>query len=421
MPSKSALLALEMGLGKSACAIKACDNLQAKNILIICPAFLRTNWHREYQLWSKENLRTQIIEKGMDIISSVAQIIIVSYDLIGKSFIPGCPGPILRQLLKLKFDVGIFDESHYLKELTSLRTRSVLLKGHLASRCNYKFFLTGTPILNRPIELYPILKACVPKSLDRYNTYKTFAQRYCGGHFNGFQYWDKGATNIEELKERLDFSGLMLRREKKDVLKELPEKSYQLIRLDPDGTLKKLMKEQESLECIEGMKFKAVKVDSARISQIRHALAIAKVPAAADFIRNALEQKEKIVVFVHHIAVIEKLKSIFYDLNPVVIYGKVPVSTRQLLVDRFQNNKACRLFIGQIQAAGIGITLTAADHVIFVEPSWVPGEINQAIDRVHRIGQKKSVTAQFLVVTDSLEEKMMKQVIEKIKVIKKLV
>jgi len=416
---KSTLLADVPGLGKTCQAILACKKLNALRVVVICPAGLRKNWQREFNIWWPGR-NIQIVEKGTDHIGRYTEVLIVSYDLISRGFEPGCPNAVLRGTMFYKYDVGIFDEAHYMKDRTSLRTKAVLMKDALISRCNYKFFLTGTPVINRPVELYPMMKACVPEAIYPYDTYRKFGDRFCGGHIGRWnEYWDRGATNVEDLAERLEKSGFMLRREKKDVLPQLPERFLQLISLDLTDDAKPLVKKEFELD----KKYRALgqMPPMEEMSVIRHDLARAKMPSILEYVRDTLESKQKVVIFAHHRDIIEGLMYGLKNFGRVKIDGSTPMQVRESSVQTFQQDPNCRIFVGQIQAAGTGITLTASDHVIFAELSWVPGEVNQCIDRTHRIGQTKNVTAQFLVAAGSLEEQMVKQLVDKTLVINKLI
>lgn len=408
----AALLADEQGLGKTAQAICAADELKARKILIVCPALVKLNWKREIERWSKTKLNIQILNGRKDNVLPETDILIVNYDLLISL-------DLFRQLVKRQYAVGIFDEAHYLRNRGSKRTKAVLLKGALASRCMYKWFLTGTPILNRPVELYPILKAVAPKVIAPYDSFVQYALRFCDAYWDDVQFIAKGASNMDDLAARLS-SGFMLRRLKKDHLKELPDKEYQMICIPAEGRVKKLV-EQEFTFSKGDAKYHAVGGDGAELARIRHELALSKVKTCIDHIEDVLEGTQKIVVFAYHRDVILQLYEGLKQYGPLVIAGDVPQKTRQAAVDMFQTNPNARVMIGQIQAAGIGITLTAAAHVIFVESSWVPGEIDQATDRCHRIGQKDSVLVQFLVIEKSLEENMLRTIIDKKQTIAKVI
>lgn len=410
---KSALLADEPGLGKTIQAICAANELGAEKILVICPAVVKLNWKREMQTWLKKPLKIQVLTSRKDVIAHTSQVVILNYDLlISRS--------IFDQLIRCSFAVGIFDESHYLKSRSAKRTKAVLLKGAVASRCAYKWFLTGTPILNRPVELYPVLKAAAPEVIAPYSSYESFAYRYCDAFFDGFQLIARGASNMDELCVKLQ-KNFMLRRLKKDHLKDLPAKQYQLISLPaPDAKAKALVAKEFTFSKNDAKRVE-VGGDGAELARVRHELALAKVDTCIEHIKGVLEETPKIVVFAHHRAVIKRLAEGLKDFSPVVVSGASSSAARQEAVDEFQIHTEVRVFLGQIQAAGVGITLTAASTVIFVESSWVPGEVDQAIDRCHRIGQRDSVLAQFLVIEDSLEEHMIRAIIDKKETIARLI
>lgn len=401
---KAALLADEQGLGKTPQAIVACNMVKAKKILVICPAVVKLNWKREFEVWSKGAFKIQVVQGRSDVITD-ADVVILNYDLLSSM-------EIFKQLIARHFAVGIFDEAHYMKNREAKRTKAVLLKGAIASHCVYKWFLTGTPVLNRPIELYPILKAAAPEVIEPYDSYDAFAKRYCDGYWDGFQLVAKGASNVEELSLALN-SGFMLRRLKKDVLKELPDKQYQMISIAAKDAKTKALVKKEFTFSRGDARYGGVDAGGAEIALLRHELALSKVDMCVDHIEDVLVETEKIVVFAYHKDVIEQLAEKLKDYGVAVITGATVMGKRQEAVDDFQNKPAVRVFIGNIQAAGIGITLTAASHVIFVESSWVPGEVDQATDRCHRFGQKNSVLVQFLVIEQSLEEHMIRTIIDK--------
>jgi SNF2 family DNA or RNA helicase len=410
---KRALLGDEMGLGKTVQAIAAINKLKAKKVLIVCPAGLKLNWERECQKWLASKLQIQVVNGRKDNIRMYADVVIINYDiLIHKA--------MFQQIIKRQFAVGIFDEAHYIKNRSSKRTKAVLYRGAIASRCVHKWFLTGTPILNRPVELYPILKACAPELIAPYNTFTSYARHFCNAYFDGFQFVTKGASNLEELNRRIN-SGFMLRRLKENVLKELPDKTYQLINIEPkNNSIKKKLQEEFDWSR-KHAKYQDVGADAAEIAILRHELAREKVDFAISHIKDLLENVDKLVVFAYHKDVIQRLAGELVGYGVVCITGSTPSTLRQQYVDEFQNNKHIRLFIGQIQAAGTGLTLTASSNVVFVESSWVPGEINQAVDRCHRIGQKDCVNVQFLVMSESLEEHMLRTVIDKRKTIEEAI
>lgn len=413
---QQALLAYDMGLGKTVIAIATLNKLKAKKILIVCPASLKYNWLREFEKWSEGRPSIQVVEGKNAHIERNVNIIIINYDLL-------LSRTIFFQLKEMKFAVGVFDESHFMKNRDAKRTQMVLIKGGIASRCVHKWYLTGTPVLNRPVELYPILRANRPDVIAPYDSYNAFAKRYCGAYFDGFQLIARGATHIEELNKRLTGSGFMLRRTKAEVLHELPPKQFQIIPVEGKTSLK-----------LETQKFNWSKKDLISknldelvagaelgdLAKLRHELALDKLSSVIEHLKDLLEIKEKIVVFAHHRDILKTLMAHFDKFNPVVLMGGMNSYEKDQAVNKFQKDKKCRLFFGQIQAAGVGITLTSADIAVFAEISWVPGEIFQAVDRIHRIGQDRGVLIQFFVVAGSLEEYMLKTVIEKKETVERL-
>lgn len=347
------------------------------------------NWQREADKWLTRRI-------GFDVIN---------YDRL-KQIAPAEP-----------YDLLVADEAQYLKTPAAKRT-----KLFFAIPAKRTVFLTGTPILNRPIELFTMLQRLDPLDLGR-NRWE-FAMRYCGARqirAGRKMVWDlNGSANLDELQEKMR-SKFMVRRLKKDVLKELPAKRRQIIPLDRSGAEKLLLAEQKLARQI-GFEEMARKLESGgavamtEMSKVRHGLGLAKVDAAIDHITDVLGNTSKVVVFAHHRDVIEALHRAFQGAGMVSVHGGVPATLRQRYVDVFQSNPNCRVFIGQIQAAGVGITLTAASAVIFVEQDWVPGNMSQAEDRCHRIGQKESVLVQYLVFDGSLDATMAQTLIKKSRV-----
>jgi SWI/SNF-related matrix-associated actin-dependent regulator 1 of chromatin subfamily A len=213
----------------------------------------------------------------------------------------------------------------------------------------------------------------------------------------------------------------MLRRLKEEVLHELPAKTYQLVAVPPkDAKMAELSKKLFTWGKHEAKKT-AGATDGDHVAILRHQLALSKVDQAAAHIEDLLLENSKLVVFAYHRDVISQLAEKLRHYGVVVITGDTDQKERQSSVEAFQKFPRIRLFIGQFQAAGDGITLTAANTVLFTEASWTPGEIEQAADRVHRIGQKKAVLIQFLVIEGSLEENMLRTAIDKRQTIKEIV
>lgn len=382
------LIGDEMGLGKTIQAIGAVNqDPQAEFVLVVCPASLKVNWRQEIDKWG---------------VSPCAFWTITNYDQLHKLD------------MSLEWDLVVFDEAHYLKNTDAKRSR--LARQIKAKRT---LLLTGTPILNRPIELWHLLHILDPKTWPM-NSRMRYALRYCNAYQRKVgrskMVWDmSGASNLDELREIL--KPVMIRRTKAEVLTQLPPKRRQIVELSQQGmtrAFRNLMKvsiqsygeQVRDLDC-------NVEALWSKLSELRHDTALAKLPLAIEFIKDALESSEKIVVFAHHRDVLEELYNALAEYSPVMVHGGTTLANRQAAVDAFQNRPTARVFIGQLQAAGVGLTLTAASHVIFVELDWVPGNVSQAEDRCHRIGQQESVLVQHLVLEDSLDALMAKTIVKK--------
>lgn len=405
-----ALLADEMGLGKTIQAIAAINEVDAKKVLIVCPAGLKLNWQNELKIWLAKELKIYVVAKRSAVIPKDADIIIVNYDIISHS-------NIFYQLRDRTYCVVICDEAHYLKSIGTARTKAMLNSKGLIRQGKYKWLLTGTPVLNRPMELFAILRVLANDLITPYNTWARYAYKFCGAFHDEWGFNTRGASNLEELNRRL--KPFMLRRLKKDVLQDLPDKVFQTIPLEVKGKLVHWvdMEKNQPQDVIDRYKLNA---ELGSMAEIRQGLALAKLEQCYEHIDEALRCQEKIVVFAHHRSVMDALLLRYRPYMPVCVRGGMTSGQKQDAVDAFTNNPRCRIFFGNIQAAGVGLNLQIASHVIFIEYSWVPGEIQQAVDRCHRIGQKNTVVAQFLIVKDTLDEVMMGSVINKLRNIKRI-
>jgi SWI/SNF-related matrix-associated actin-dependent regulator 1 of chromatin subfamily A len=413
-----ALLADEQGLGKTIQIIKIIEDFlipfelkheDKKRFLIICPASLKLNWKKEISTWMSQGEIVQVISSSKDWINKNAHIVIVNYDLLTKEH-------IFKQLLKNEFFLCVFDEAHYLKNTKAARTKAVV---RITKNTKYNIALTGTPILNKPLELYSLL-SCLHCThiLKPYNNYRKYAYRYCAAYDGTWGFDASGASNLKELNERLRYT-IMIRREKSAVLSQLPDKHYQIIPLEADKKAKAICDSLNKLD-FEKLKEKPELGSVGEIAKLRQELALTKIDDCISHIKDILEDKPKIVVFAHHKAIISKLAEELSEFCPVVFDGSTSMTDKNKAVESFQNDPICKVFIGQIQSAGVGITLTAADTVVFVESSWVPGEVEQAVDRCHRIGQKNNVLAQFLTVSGSIDEIMLQAIVKKKTVINRI-
>ena len=420
MDRPNVLIADEMGLGKTVEALGVINaDYSIKRVLVICPASLKINWHREAEKWRTRYMRVEIANgsagraAGEEAAFPDADIVIINYDILAKH----------RDAIdRVQWDLLIVDEAHYLKNPKAQRTRLVL--GHWDKdeakriqpiQARRRLFLTGTPIVNRPVELWPLIQAMNPTGMGRAGFMK-YATRYCNATKTRFGWDFSGASNLDELQRRLRES-VMVRRLKEDVLTELPAKRRQIMVMPAPDDLKVVLAEEiEAYDAYEAAKDAGLTERTAAftvLSDLRHKTALKKVPLAVDHIETMLEEVGKLVVFAHHHDVIEDLCEGLQEYGVVSLTGEDGMKARQEAVDRFQTDPACRVFVGSIQAAGVGLTLTAAQTAVFVEMDWVPGVMSQAEDRLHRIGQTGSVLVQHLVLDDSLDARMARVIVEK--------
>lgn len=433
------LIADEMGLGKTIQAIGVINSDPTiRKVLVVCPASLKINWQRELVKWLVGN-HTVAIANG--VWPGAADIVIINYDVLGK----------WRHMIDgVEWDMLIVDEAHYVKNARAQRTKlllgerrnnNVVSSGIAAKR---RVFLTGTPIVNRPSELWSLVSALDPNDLG--NNFFGFMKRYCNAHHNGYGWDFTGANNLEELQQRLR-SKFMIRRLKEDVLTELPPKRRQIIVLPPDRDAQaailaetrayndamaqraRMRREADRAKAAGDQRAYVVAVARLRqaqgvlfteMSRLRHETAVRKIPQVIEHLNECLDSNEKIVVFVHHHDVAHALKTQFRD-TAAMVTGELSINQRQAEIDRFTTDPNCRLFIGSIMAAGVGLTLTVASHVVFAELDWVPGNISQAEDRCHRIGQLNSVLVQHLVFDGSIDARMAAVIIAKQAVIEQAV
>ena len=397
-----ALLADPMGLGKSAQAIAACDQIGAETILVVCPASVRETWRREFQKFSALPRSVIVLYKGQTPLAGCVNV--ASYE--------GATSNFLTQLMEMQFDVGIFDEAHYLKSTSAKRTRTVYGSGGnkgLAHRCKRIWLLSGTPAPNNPLELYPHCKALFSEAFPRKSgkplDKQSFQNRYCITRNTGFGEQIIGGKNLSELKARLE--PYVLRRKKEEGLK-LPIR-YEMLPLSA-GKLKLPSDVEEwaksALESPDPMK--ALNSVAPHLITLRRILGLAKVQALSEWINDQLNcGMEKLVVFAHHREVLDGLEK---NLPKDSLFSRIDGSTNAKLrdgqVQQFQTNKDCRVFLGNLQAAGTGLTLTAACDMVFAEYSWVPAENQQAAMRIHRIGQQNSVLIRYACVAGSLDERI---------------
>ena len=425
-----ALIADEQGLGKTVQALVFLyRNPDAYPALVVCPSSLKLNWQREARKWLK--CTTQVLKGKTPHEILDKQITIINYDIANYW---------KDELVFHEFNTVILDEAHYIKNSRTQRTKAIK---RITKYSKNLVALTGTPIENRPIEIYNVVNLLNPKLFPNF---WQFAQRYCGAKHNRFGWDFTGASNTMEL-HRILTNFVMIRRKKIDVLTELPPKIISNIPLQIDnrneyhaaekdfityignkfendirklaGTISKdietfkkmgvdLIDESKIQEWKENKLEQASKAPVLVQIEILKQLAVkGKLNQVIEWIENFLETGEKLVVFAIHKMVVSALTEKFGKIA-VKIDGSTTMMQRQASVDAFQNNPNIKLFIGNMKAAGVGITLTAASNAAMIQFPWSPAELEQASDRVHRITQTKQVTIYNLVGVNTIEEEIIR-------------
>lgn len=408
-----ALIGDEMGTGKTIQALAYLQlHLELRPAIIVCPASLKLNWAKEIKEGianiPENNYQILSGKKGFSLNSK--GIYIINYDILTNW---------LDELKKIKPEIVIFDESHFCKSSKSLRSKAALA---LSKKTNQVICLSGTPIINRPIEFYNTLKMIEP---TLYPSRWNYAHKFCGAYHNGFGWNFNGATNTEKLNKSL-VDTIMLRRLKKDVLKELPAKVRTVIPIELDNRSEYNRAESDIILWIrenEG-KEQAEKAKGAEtlvaFEKLKQLAVKGKMKGVIKWIEDFLESDQKLVVFATHTKTIDDLINHFGKIT-VRLDGSTSQAKRQEAIDKFQTDNSIKLFIGNIKAAGVGINLFAASNVCFLELSFVVGEHLQAEDRIHRIGQKAdSVNAYYLLAQKTIEEDIMKCLERKAKILNQI-
>jgi SWI/SNF-related matrix-associated actin-dependent regulator 1 of chromatin subfamily A len=369
--AKRALLADAPGIGKSAQAIRAVCEAGANNVLIVAKKSLIYNWHQQVRLWATHSFTCDITNYEQ----------ILSQD----------------KYFKQKYNILIIDEATAVKNRYAKRTKALT---KLARKIPYVWLLTGTPILNRPDELWSLLHIIDPK---QFNSYWTFVNRYCATEFNYWANREKPVGIKPGMAEVLaqDLSTVMLRRERNVI--DLPPITFETVYVQLEGIQEKLYRSMEKdffvyLESVDELCHAAsVGAQLVRLQQLNCSPALvggpdqsAKDAALLDIVTEYAEN-HKLLVFTTFVPYANMLCQKLAAYKPVLITGATSLKSRQSAVDMFNANPECRVMIGTIGAIGEGMNIQAADMVVFINKPWVPAIVDQAISRAHRRGQKKPV------------------------------
>lgn len=410
---RRALLADDMGLGKTRQSILAMVEAEPEGpYLIVCPASIKRNWVREIEI---------VLPTATSVVVNPAPLpvkdyngwVIINYELLGKHF---------DNLLEYDWRGVVFDEAHFLKNYQSQRSQNASKLVKEIEDNPIVHALTGTPMTNRPRDLFPILQL-VDHPLGK--SFHSFAKRYCEAYQGDFGLVADGASNLDELTVQLH--GVMLRRTKDEVL-DLPPKvrTWMDVELHPyaiqhyNGLVKEFLTKFDSPDAIYGLPDSLDLTDETRdeldesidttdlgsrmgrITQVRRAIAFIKCRHTIKFVENALEQGEKVIIFTAFLNTMERFRKYFGD-RAVYVSGEVPTQQRQDRVDQFQNDENTRLFIANMHIAGVGINLTAARQIVFNDLDWVPANHWQAEDRAYRIGQTGTVNVTYMIATGTMD------------------
>lgn len=439
---RASYIGYEAGLGKTLIA-SLCLNTAPGPAVIVCPSFLKLNWEDELEKGLIDYHYVQILKKESDHFDPKADIYVIPDSLLHVH-------AFRSRLFALNrtFRYLFIDEAHRYKSADAKRTQSLLGKQSvklgkgktaqyvkwtgLHKMADHVCALSGTPMPNgRPMELYPLISRHAPHAVNFFDPHR-FGVRYCGG-FESDWGWDyTGATNLEELHHVLSRNYMIVRR-KRDCL-DMPEKlPPKILFIDDDRGVhaQDEMRLLKTFKITQLIAMEAARSDAFRqrvedalednpdmggfgfISELRKMTGVSKINASVKVIKELLEDRDKIVVFVWHTEVADRLEEALNSYGVVKITGKVNVDKRHALVKKFQTDSKVRVAVLNIQAGGVGITLTKSSLVVFVERSWRPDDNSQAFDRIDRIGQEEAVQEISLIVRNSLDHLIMNAHINK--------
>lgn len=381
--------ACEMGLGKSIQTITVCNSLQFKEVLIICPAIMELVWEKEAAKWG----------------TGCTSYTILSYNKAMQL-------KNLENIKKVNWDCLVLDESHYVKNTRAKRTKTTLKE--IWPKAKYHIALSGTPFTSSIVDGFTLFNKFNPTAFP---DYMEFAYRYA--YVKRTPWGDKffGVKHAEELQNIIRNS-FYVRYRKDEVLTELPDKRFIRMTLPESYAVKPAPTEKQSLaEAIAAIKARVergepIPIAPTHIAAIKRLQGEKKTGPIIEFVQELLDQEIPVVLFAYHKNVIKIYEEAFKKEKPSVITGETSAKERQERVESFQNGET-NLFLGQLIAAGVGITLTASSTVVLAEEDWSPASIAQACDRCHRIGAKGAVSIYYFVVEKSIDEQLIEVVMEK--------
>jgi SWI/SNF-related matrix-associated actin-dependent regulator of chromatin subfamily A-like protein 1 len=457
-PRKYVLIADPPGLGKTIQAAGVINNHDIQTGLIVCPSNLKFNWKKELEKWLVDKDLTVGIAQGSEIPDT--DFVIINYEIMDRNH---------ASLAKEEWGIIVCDESQVLSNPAAKRTVAILGK-----RYGKKFqkrplrawkwcFLSGTPITKQPIQLWPIIQHCDPEGLGK--DWETFVYRYCDAHMGHFGMVTDGGSNLTELNEKLR-RAFMVRRLKKHVLKHLPPKNRHVIILPEEGLSNLIQTERDNfanaLAALEQLNEELEPTDITRLedldpgfildtmssifdgtfntvgdhldsgdlvpqfaaySEARKELGLAKLPMVMEVIQRLLDEGHNVVIFAIHKEVIARMHERWPQMSRII--GGLTAKRVEKEKVRFQGwedediepDPTCNGIMGNIRAMGVGHTLTRGTKLVFAELWGVPGDVEQAEDRIHRIGQFSEVDIYYPVVQGTMDADTITTLIERLEMI----
>lgn len=389
-----ALLADEPRVGKTPSVIAACGMIGANKILVVCPAVARADWVRKFSEYSDKGYEAFPIFMS-DSPYLGKDVLVTSYSLTD------CVATPAR-----RWDVLILDESHYLKSLTAKRTKSILGKNGIAHTAQRVWFVTGTPAINNASEMWTMLYACGVYS----RSYDIFLREFCTGYTSPYGFRITGSKNVEVLRQKL--KNFMLRRTMETVRPEIPPVVFDIYpvacgdkwELGFPPKESKMANELEKALSSGADMMATLESMAPALASLRRYLGLMKIGAMTDHVKEL--NLSKIVIFAVHRDVILSLQEALMGFGAVSLHGGTSPAQREIFIRKFQTDPNCRVFIGQIQAAGTNIDLSVANHCCILESSFTPGDNSQAINRVRNVNKKTPVTCEFISLVNSVDEKI---------------
>ena len=384
------ILADDMGLGKTTSTVIASLEGGTEKTLIICPASLKINWQREIANYTDKEV--SIIEGKK---WEPAEYTIINYDILKNFHDPKHPDK--SDILNYGFDLIVMDEAHYIQNVKANRTK---IANSIVKKVGKVWLLTGTPMTSRPMNYYNLLDLVDSPVAENWMAY---AIRYCAGYqfsVGPKKVWNvTGASNLEELRDRI--KPQVLRRLKEDIL-DLPEKIITPVYLRlKSREYEKLMGEYYDWYN-SSEESSSLTIQFSKLMKVRQVIAEEKIKDTIELAQNIIDQGKKVIIFTNFTNTLNKLTDAFPKVS-VKLDGKMSKPQRQHSVDEFQNNDKIKVFVGNLKAAGVGITLTAAEAVIMNDLSFVPSDHSQAEDRAYRYGQKFSVSVYYPIFENTIE------------------